>query len=91
LVPTACTPNGDNAHDTWELINLDEAYPDNVVRVYNRWGNILFESIPGDYNANVWDGTYKGEVLPVGSYYFIIELNNDEQESITGTVTIILE
>ncbi len=90
-VPTAFTPNGDNAHDTWELINLDEAYPNNIVRVFNRWGNILFESAPGNYNANVWDGSYKGETLPVGSYYFIIELNNDEQETITGTVTIVLE
>jgi gliding motility-associated-like protein len=90
-VPTAFTPNGDNAHDTWELINLDEAYPNSIVRVFNRWGNILFESEQGNYNDNVWDGTFKGEVLPVGSYYFIIELNNDEQESITGAVTIVLE
>lgn len=90
-VPTAFTPNGDNAHDTWELVNLDEAYPNNVVRVFNRWGNILFESAPGNYNANVWDGSHKGEMLPVGSYYYIIELNNDEQETMTGTVTIVLE
>ena len=90
-VPTAFTPNGDNSHDTWELVNLDEAYPNNVVRVYNRWGGILFESEPGAYGTTGWDGTYNGDILPVGSYYFIIELNNDTDDSITGTVTIILE
>ena len=90
-VPTAFTPNADGAHDTWELINLDNAYPNNIVRIYNRWGNILFESEQGKYNSNVWDGSYKGEILPVGSYYFIIELNNDDKESITGTVTIVLQ
>ncbi len=91
VVPTAFTPNGDNVHETWTLINLDEAYPNNIVRIYNRWGNILFESNPGEYNQDEWDGTYKGELMPVGSYYYIIELNNDEKESLTGTVTIILD
>ncbi|NRA13371.1 MAG: Ig-like domain-containing protein, partial [Crocinitomicaceae bacterium] len=91
LIPSAFTPNGDNAHNTWELPNLDSAYPNNIVRIYNRWGNILFESTAGDYNSNEWDGTFKGELMPVSSYYYIIELNDDEDETLTGTVTIILD
>ena len=43
----------------------------------------------GDYDNNRWNGTYKGEELPVGSYYFVIEFNDDKTESKTGSVSII--
>ena len=45
----------------------------NVVFVYNRWGNKVFESIQGNYNQMPWDGTFNNEPLPVASYYYIIE------------------
>jgi gliding motility-associated-like protein len=56
-------------------VNIDVIYPQNVVRVFNRWGNLVFESPQGDYNNNRWNGTFKGELLPVGSFYYIIEPN----------------
>ena len=43
-------------------------YPSNIVQVFNRWGNKIYESNDGTYNQNPWDGRYNGEVLPVGSY-----------------------
>ena len=93
-LPTAITPDGDGLNDTWEIPNLDAAYPDNIVRVYNRWGSLIFEhnsSQKGPYNNNPWDGTISGEVLPVGSYYFVIDLNNEAEETKNGAVTIILD
>ena len=85
-------PDGDLVNDEWEILELDDAYPNNQVFLYNRWGNLLFTSIKGAYNQNRWDGTYKGNKLPVGSYYYIIEFNGEDQEndSATGTVSIIL-
>ena len=91
MVPTAFTPNGDGAHDDWEIPNLDVTFPNNVVKVYNRWGNLLFESAKGSYETNRWDGTYNNEPLPVGSYYFIIELNDGKTEDKTGTISILLD
>jgi gliding motility-associated-like protein len=91
IIPTAFTPDGDMTNDTWELIDLDTNYPNNVVYVYNRWGNKVFESPPGDYSNNQWLGDFKGEMLPVGSYYFIIEFNNEAKESVNGTISIILD
>ncbi len=91
--PSAFTPDGDLSNDTWELPGLDVSYPNNIVRVYNRWGNLLFEhnsSVTNPYNLNQWDGTYKGKKLPVASYYYIIDLNNENKDTVTGTVTIIL-
>jgi gliding motility-associated-like protein len=93
ILPTAFTPDNDGNNDTWEIPLLDEAYPNNVVYVYNRWGSLIFEHNSqdnGPYNANQWDGTYNGNPLPVGSYFFVIDFNNAAQESATGAVSIIL-
>ena len=90
VIPTAFTPNNDNQNDRWEIVGLDTKYPTNSVRIFNRWGELLFESVEGKYSNNEWDGTYKGEALPVGSYYYIIELAKDNSnEPINGTVSII--
>ena len=90
VIPTAFTPNNDNQNDRWEIVGLDTKYPTNSVRIFNRWGELLFESLEGKYSNNEWDGTYKGEALPVGSYYYIIELAKDNSnEPINGTVSII--
>ena len=91
IVPTAITPNGDGIHDTWEIVDLDNVYPNNVVAVYNRWGNMIYQSEQGNYAGKPWDGTYEGKDLPVASYYFVIDFNDDKKESQTGIVSIVLE
>lgn len=87
-VTTAFTPgDGDNTNDTWEIPELNARYPDCHVTIFNRWGQLLFES---NGYAIPWDGKYKGEYLPVGSYYYIIELNDGKNSpNVRGTVTII--
>jgi gliding motility-associated-like protein len=90
VIPTAFTPNTDGVHDGWELVNIDTKYPDNIVYIYNRWGNLIFESVQGNYSNSKWDGTYKGKPMPVGSYYYIIYTSGDDTgEILKGTVTII--
>ena len=84
-LPTAFTPDGDNFNDVWNLKELS-SYPDNVVKIYNRWGNLIFEST-GYQEA--WDGTYNGEPLSSGSYFYIIDLNVGELKPFTGSITII--
>ena len=93
IVPTAFTPGSDGAHDTWEIVGLDNVYPNARVTVYNRWGNKVFEhssSASNPYSNNMWDGTFNGAQLPVASYYFIIETNDaNSTEKIEGTLTIL--
>ena len=84
-LPTAFTPDGDNFNDVWNLKELS-SYPDNVVKIYNRWGNLIFEST-GYQEA--WDGTYNGEPLSSGSYFYVIDLNVGELKPFTGSITII--
>ena len=83
FIPTAFTPNGDGIHDDWEIDGVD-LFPTITVHVFNRWGQLLFEST--GYSAR-WDGTHNGNDLPIASYYYLIDLN-DGREPFKGTVTI---
>ncbi|PCH84817.1 MAG: hypothetical protein COB88_10960, partial [Flavobacteriales bacterium] len=61
--------------------------------VYNRWGELIFDSPQGDKYATKFDGTYKGKLLPVGTYYYVIKFNEDVngvvKETLTGPLTIL--
>ena len=92
-LPTAITPNADGINDDWEILDLDLVYPNNVVYIYNRWGNLIFEhdsSTDGPYNQNRWDGTFGGNPLPVASYFFIIEYNDKDSGQESGAVSILM-
>ena len=91
VIPTAFTPSTDGVNDFWELQNLDEQFPKNTVQVFNQWGSLIYESTEGKYAQRQWDGYFKGEKLPVGSYYYVIEVNDGETKAFVGSVTIILE
>ena len=88
-IPTGFTPDGDGVNDTWELPNLGTLYPEAIVKVFNRWGSLIFESEAG--YPTPWDGTFKGEILPSESFYFIIDFKDtvDSREPATGPLTII--
>jgi len=85
-VPNAFTPNGDGINDTWTIEGLN-TYRNAVLKVYNRWGQVVYTH-SGTYN-NDWDGTRKGKDLPVGTYYYVITLNQDGRENVSGDISII--
>lgn len=88
-ISTAFTPDDDNVNDIWTIENIDDIYPKNKVKIFNRWGSLLFESNEGAYQQNPWDGKHNGENLPIGSYYYIIEYNDNVTKASQGTVSII--
>jgi gliding motility-associated-like protein len=77
------TPNGDGINDTWDIPTLAD-YPQADVSVYDRWGQRVFHSL--GYKA-----PFDGAGLPLGTYYWYIQLNNVKGSSdpYTGAVTII--
>jgi gliding motility-associated-like protein len=84
-IPEIITPNADGANDLWVIRNI-EAYPKATVKVYNRWGNIVFEK--AGY-LNNWNGTRNGKPLPVATYYYVIELHiKGEEKPYGGSLTI---
>lgn len=91
LIPTLVTPDGNNHNDVW-FINGIQNFEKAEVEIYNRWGNQIYFSSP--YN-NDWDGTVnrgttidnEGKV-PVGTYFFVIRLNNEENNTYAGYVEV---
>ncbi|MDT0539394.1 PKD domain-containing protein [Croceitalea sp. P059] len=76
------SPNDDGVNDFFQ-IDCISRYPNNILRVYNRWGNIVFEQQNYD---NTWDGLSNGratisdqELLPVGTYYYILDLGDGSE------------
>ena len=85
-IPSGFTPNGDGDNDVWN-IRLLEGFPNASVQIYNRWGQLLYEQ-PNGYNVP-WNGEYNGKSLPIGTYYYIIELNDAAAKPVTGPITIV--
>lgn len=86
VFPNGFSPNGDGVNETWEIDFIQE-FPDCVVEVYNRWGELLFRSVG---YVEEWDGNYNGQPLPVGTYYYVIELNHPlYPEPFDGPITIL--
>ena len=85
---SAFSPNGDQNNDYWHIDNI-ELYPDALVEVFNRWGDRVY-STKRYINSwdSAWQGLYKNNPLPSATYYYVITLNNEE-ETLTGTVTIV--
>ena len=83
--PSAFTPNGDGKNEEWNIAGL-ETFPNAEVRVFNRWGHEVYSSVTDEGN---WDGTNRGKPLPVGTYYYIISPNAEQQTDFEGSVTIV--
>ncbi len=84
-IATTMTPNGDDSNDMFMILGL-EHYPNNRLYVFNRWGNKVYEAF--NYQ-NDWFGTYQNKILPVATYYYILELNDPNKQVFKGAMTII--
>ncbi|HET7119586.1 MAG TPA: gliding motility-associated C-terminal domain-containing protein, partial [Hanamia sp.] len=84
-IPNAFTPNGDGINDTWDIETL-QAYPGAEVKVFNRYGQIIFDN---NGKSIWWDGTFKGNPQSPGAYVYLIDLKNNTPV-IKGVVYIIL-
>jgi len=86
VIPSGFTPNGDGWNETWEIDYIDQ-FPDCEVEIYNRWGELLFESVG---YKQPWDGRYSGGLVPVGTYYYVVKLNDPRfPDAYTGPLTVI--
>ena len=68
FIPNTFTPNGDGVNDIF--LPQGKSIATMVLRVFNRWGEQLFES--GDPTLG-WDGTYAGEIVPDDMYVWRLE------------------
>jgi gliding motility-associated-like protein len=83
--PTAFTPNGDNLND---LFNVYGQYITSFeMSIFNRWGELMYTTTALDQG---WDGTFKGNPMPEGSYTFIATLTDQAGRTLKRSGSVLL-
>jgi gliding motility-associated-like protein len=86
LVPNAFTPDGDGKNDCfgirhWGVVSRLH------FSIYNRWGEMVFQTSDPQ---RCWDGTYKGALLPTGTFVYFIDATTPCGPVVRkGTVTLV--
>ena len=84
-LPDAFSPNGDGLNDVWVLSGI-EAFPDATVTIFNRWGEVIYQSGKGYHQP--FDGTAGGADLPAGMYPYTLHTVPDKP-LLRGRVVIV--
>ncbi len=84
------SPNGDGVNDYWRMDGIDY-YPGNIVRVFDRYNNLVYEMTDYNNEDRVWRGEanrgmFRGK-LPDGVYFYYIRVSNDIP-SLSGFVVL---
>ncbi|HEX5169837.1 MAG TPA: gliding motility-associated C-terminal domain-containing protein, partial [Cyclobacteriaceae bacterium] len=86
------SPNNDGNNDTWFIQSI-ESHPNNAIKVFDRWGLLVYQAKNYDNNSVLWDGRanagqQSGNYLDQGTYYYVIDLGNKSSE-FSGYVVIV--
>ena len=86
-LPTAFSPNGDGYNDFYAPV-LDGSGDLEYFAIYNRWGQLVFESNTATLG---WDGMFNGKEAELGSYvvYARARTSLDEQREYSGYFTLV--
>ncbi|WPP48543.1 T9SS type B sorting domain-containing protein [Catalinimonas niigatensis] len=76
VAPNAFRPGGVN--NTFFVYPKYVAAEDFEVKIYNRWGELVYQSTSVDFQ---WDGTYKGKDAPLGTYPYVIKYKSSTDET----------
>lgn len=86
-VPSAFSPNGDQINDVFQIQdkNIEELV---FLRIYNRWGELVFETRSLDVG---WDGTFNGKEQEMDAYIYhaAVVLNSGQLYELKGEVLLI--
>ena len=75
---TIISPNGDGVNDYWVIKNID-VYPNAYVRIYDRFGKLIYEQ-RGGYDSAPFDGTANGTKLPSTDYWYEIDIDDIDKQ-----------
>lgn len=79
--PKYFTPNGDNRHETWNIVKLGDDNTDAKIYIFDRYGKLVKQiSSQGDG----WDGTMNGKEMPATDYWFQVTY----RETVNGVQTV---
>jgi gliding motility-associated-like protein len=86
-IPNTFSPNDDGINDTWVILGI-ELYPDCYLRIYDRWGQEVYQST-GYSAVKSWDGTSRSGKLSEGVYFYILDLRDEDKQQFKGSITLI--
>ena len=87
-VPQGFSPNDDGYNDWFNIQGLYNIFENHELLIYNRYGTLIFK---GNNNLK-WDGkanvglNNQGSIVPVGTYFYVLHLNDPNYKSLTGWV-----
>jgi len=87
IVPNTFSPNNDGDNDTWEIVGI-ENFPDCWVSIYNRWGQLVFQTT-GYNKEKAWNGQSKVGNVNESVYFYEIQLRDTQKQVLNGSITII--
>lgn len=71
LLINMITPNGDGRNDVLEFSELNK-FANNALKVYNRWGDLVYQKLGYQTDDERFDGTLNGKPLPAGNYFYVL-------------------
>lgn len=92
--PNVFSPNSDGNNDYFTIYGNNDDAIITSLEIFDRWGNRVFSksNFPLNQPQEGWDGTSKNKDVTVGVYLFVAQAsleNCDEENIITGTVTVV--
>ncbi|WP_461598532.1 T9SS type B sorting domain-containing protein [Winogradskyella sp.] len=89
-IPQGFSPNDDTFNDWFNIQGLYDIFTEHQLKIYNRYGDIIFEG----NNEKPWNGKINsglnnhGKTVPVGTYYYILNLNDPDYRPMVGWVYV---
>jgi gliding motility-associated-like protein len=89
-VPQGFSPNDDQYNNWFNIQGLYDIFTAHELEIYNRYGDIIFQG----NNDNPWLGKINrglnnhGNIVPVGTYYYILNLNDSNYQPMIGWVYV---
>ena len=92
IISQGFSPNGDGNNDTWYMKGI-ESYPNNIVKVFDRYGIQVYQKSGYENTIAPWDGRgnvgqWVGKLVERGTYFYILELGNGMKQ-LEGYVVVI--
>jgi gliding motility-associated-like protein len=86
IIPNAFSPNNDGINDVWTIDQLKD-YPNAQIQIFNRAGQLIHST---RNNTIIWNGTHNNQPVPIGAYYYLINLNNSViSKPFSGVVMVV--
>jgi gliding motility-associated-like protein len=86
VISNGVSPNEDGNNDVWKITGI-ENFSDNTVKIFNRWGDLIWEGEHYDNDNVAWSATNKnGDAVPDGTYYYVLEIK--DMKTFTGWIFV---